>query len=178
MTEAPCASAREPLICVNLEPLFKSRVMAADATPIDVPQDHVRVTSMYVVLDNEQQQQQQPRPRPRPRRSPPQQPRPPPPVTPQEPDRHRCPRRVGYCCLVVPFFFAFCVSAMSVITLAIKNEQVKEKCEEIPCLLGCDSTKHPQVNCWIAFGGGGVVCVVAVLFILSLVIRMCFGSKL
>lgn len=149
----------------------------ADSTPIDVPQDHVRVTSMYVVLPGQQQQPLRPRPPPPQQSPPPPAPRPVPPRPPEQ-DRHRLPRRVCYCCLVIPFFFAFCVSAMSVTTLAIKNQQVKERCAEIPCLLGCDSTNHPQVNCWIAFGGGGVICVVALSFILSLVIRMCYGSKL
>ena len=73
---------------------------------------------------------------------------------------------------------AFAVSTISVVTLALKNYDVTEKCTNITCLLGAYATTHPQVNCWIALGGGGVVCVVAILFMFSLVIRMCCGSKL
>lgn len=97
----------------------------------------------------------------------------------QEDEEYQQPlrKRVCYCCLVIPFFFAFCVSAMSAITLAIKNEEIKGKCE-ISCLLSDSSSEHQEWNCWIVWGAGGVVCVVSLLFILSLVIRLCHGTKL
>ena len=79
---------------------------------------------------------------------------------------------------MIPFILAFCSSALSVVTLAIKNEEVKEKCD-ISCLLSASHDPNStELNCWIAWGAGGGVCVVAILFILSLVIRLCCGTKL
>ena len=150
--------------------------MAADATPIDVPQDQVGVpvAALHVVVGNERRQrragaQQQ--------QTPPQQV---PMVPPHGQDGDRpLRRRVCYCCAVIPFILAFSSSALSVITLAIKNEEVKEKCD-IYCLL--NSASHDphstELNCWIVWGAGGGVCAVAFLFILSLVIRLCCGTKL
>ena len=84
-------------------------------------------------------------------------------------------RRICYCCLVIPLVLAFVVSALSVLTLAIKNEDVRRKCKT-GCLLTCSEVNWSE--CWIVLGGGAFVCSVLLLFMLSLVIRMCFATKL
>ena len=84
-------------------------------------------------------------------------------------------RRICYCCLVIPLVLAFVVSALSVLTLAIKNEDVRRKCKT-GCLLTCSEVNSSE--CWIVLGGGAFVCSVLLLFMLSLVIRMCFATKL
>lgn len=88
-------------------------------------------------------------------------------------------RRVCYCCLVVPFFLAFVMSAISTVTLAVKNEEVKRKCPGVECVLTCnnDNPKVYLADCWIVQGGGGLVCLMLLLFIVSQVVRMWFATK-
>lgn len=94
-------------------------------------------------------------------------------------------RRTCYCCLVIPFVLVFVLSAISVLTLAIENEIVHNKCPKIKCLINtCINNtvnSDPKVywsDCGIALSGGALMCSVSILFIISLVIRMCFATKL
>ena len=87
--------------------------------------------------------------------------------------------RVGYCCLVLPFFLAFALTVISTVTLAVKNEEVKMKCETVKCVL--TSEEDPKVylaDCWLVVGGGGLICLVLATFMLSLLLRMCIAAKL
>ena len=87
--------------------------------------------------------------------------------------------RVCYCCLLLPIFLALGAMVVSVVTLTVKNEEVKRKCPAVQCILTCnDNPKVYLVDCWMVQGGGALVCLVLLLFLLSLVIRMCCGTKL
>lgn len=88
-------------------------------------------------------------------------------------------RRVCYCCLAIPFFLAISVTILSVVSFAVKNEEVKRKCSAIHCVLTCENDRRVYLtDCWIVFGGGAAACFIMTLFVLSLVVRMCFGTKM
>lgn len=87
--------------------------------------------------------------------------------------------RACYCCLVVPFLLAFALTVISTITFAVKNEESKRQCEAVECVLTCDADPRVYLaNCWLVQGGGAFVGVVLVIFIMSLMIRMCLGTQL
>lgn len=142
------------------------------ASPIDVPQDEVllpeggrrvttvRTAELHVYMDNERGENDRRRRGPR--------------------EADKLFLRLGYCCLIFPLFFAFSTSAISVVTLVVNNYfSLPDKCD-IQCLLSTDGTPgaHPQANCWIVMGGGILVCVMTILFIFTLVPRLCCGAKM
>ena len=96
-------------------------------------------------------------------------------------DRSKVRRQIGYSCLALLFFLAFSGATVSVTTFWIKNHSVTDKCDNISCLLstsGLNTASHPEAVCWVALGGGCVVCGLSFLFTVSLVIRICCAAKL
>lgn len=76
---------------------------------------------------------------------------------------------VCHCWLLVSFFVAFVLVAISVITFVIENEAVKKHCD-FSCALRCDGK---ETDCWIVLGGGAFVSALIALFVSSLVCRLC-----
>ena len=152
------------------------------ASRIDVPQDEVllpegghtittvRTAELHVYVDNEREQNDRRRRRQTSARGTPPQP---------ENRKEKLLLRLGYCCLIFPLFFAFSASAVSVVTLAVENYSLPDECD-IQCLLSTGSTpsSHPRVNCWIVMGGGILVCILTILFIFTLISRLCCGAKM
>ena len=96
--------------------------------------------------------------------------------------RHKRAARTCFCFLLIPFLLAFVVSVVCVITFSIENEKVKRNCGDppnpFPCMLNCDEElTKPSVYCWFAIGGEAAVSVVCALFIMTLVIRICYGHR-
>ena len=88
----------------------------------------------------------------------------------------RSPPRFCYCFLMLPFLVALAALVLSVTTFTIKNEEIKRKCSNITCTLSCGEGFRD--DCWVIVGAGASVCLVTGIYILSLVIRTCTGSKL
>lgn len=85
---------------------------------------------------------------------------------------------LGYCSLIVPFLLAFATMVVSLVTLSVKNKEVQDKCPAVHCILNCKEDHHAMVDCLMVQVGGAVVCLLLLLFILSLLIRICRASKL
>ena len=94
--------------------------------------------------------------------------------------KHKRAARTCFCFLLIPFLLAFLVSVVCVITFSIENEKVKRNChvKNGPlCILNCDEEEQASVYCWFAIGGEAAVSVVCALFIMTLVIRICYGHR-
>ncbi len=87
----------------------------------------------------------------------------------------RSPPRFCYCFLLWPFLLAFGALILAMMTFVIENEEVKRKCSNITCALSCGES--PQEDCWVIIGIGAGLCVLAGIYTLSLLIRMCYKSK-
>ena len=162
-------------------------------TPIDVPQDAnpiiddnnprrnvavrttVRVRGVYVRLNppNEQEAGDSP---PAVANTPQQQQQPQPVIVLREREVIRKSPRCCYCFLMLPFLLALAALIISVVTFAIKNEDVKAKCSNITCVLNCgESIKN---DCWVVLGGEAGLSLITIIYIVLLMCRLCRQSKL
>ena len=81
--------------------------------------------------------------------------------------------------MIVPFAVVLALIALGIATFVVKNHQAKQHCSTT-CSLVCgnQSLLSFSEDCTIAYISGGLAALVAVTFILTLLVRVCGGSKM